>query len=199
MRPYRSATLESDSCHVGSPFVKLGEVREISAKEHRINEEIRASEVRLIGEDGKQVGIMHVRDALQIAEERGLDLVEVSPTASPPVCRLMDYGKFIYEKAKRERQSKKAQRAAEIKEIRLRPKIGEHDIAFKVKLIRKFLSTGSKVKVRVRFRGREVTYPEIGRNLLTDIANQLEDIAVVEQSPRMEGYSMLMILAPLSK
>ena len=143
---------------------------------------------------------MDVREAIQRAQQAGMDLVEVAPKSQPPVCRIMDYGKWMYLQRKKEQKAKAHRHETELKGIRIRtPKIGEHDIAFKVKLIRKFLSTGSKVKVRVRFRGREVTYPEIGRNLLTDIANQLEDIAVVEQSPRMEGYSMLMILAPLSK
>jgi len=141
------------------------------------------------------VGIVPLRDALESAQARDLDLVEVAPHAAPPVCRLMDYGKFLYEQAKKERKARKAQRA-EVKEIRLRPKTGEHDVAFKVRDARRFLNNGLKVKVRVRFRGREITYPEIGREMLNRIARELGDVAEIEQAPRMEGRSMLMILSP---
>jgi translation initiation factor IF-3 len=138
---------------------------------------------------------MPLRDALQAAKASDLDLVEVAPNADPPVCRLMDYGKFLYEQAKKERKARKAQRA-EVKEIRLRPKTGEHDVAFKVRDARRFLNSGLKVKVRVRFRGREITYPEIGRGMLNRIAEELGDVSEIEQAPRMEGRSMLMILTP---
>ena len=138
---------------------------------------------------------MPLRDALEAAQARDLDLVEVAPDATPPVCRLMDYGKFLYEQAKKEKKSRKAQKT-EVKEIRLRPKTGEHDVAFKVKGARRFLNDGLKVKVRVRFRGREITYPEIGREMLNRIAQELEDVSSIEQSPRMEGRSLLMILGP---
>ena len=138
---------------------------------------------------------MPFRDALEAAKARDLDLVEVAPNATPPVCRLMDYGKFLYEQAKKEKKSRKAQKT-EVKEIRLRPKTGEHDVAFKVRDARRFLNDGLKVKVRVRFRGREITYPEIGREMLKRIAQELEDVSSIEQSPRMEGRSMLMILSP---
>jgi translation initiation factor IF-3 len=141
------------------------------------------------------VGIVPVRDALEAARARDLDLVEVAPNATPPVCRLMDYGKFLYEQAKKEKKARKAQKT-EVKEIRLRPKTGEHDVAFKVRDARRFLNDGLKVKVRVRFRGREITYPEIGREMLNRIAQELEDVSSIEQSPRMEGRSMLMILSP---
>ncbi|MBC8248736.1 MAG: translation initiation factor IF-3 [Anaerolineales bacterium] len=167
----------------------------MSAKRHRVNEGIRAKEVRLIDENGQQVGIVPLRDALESAHARDLDLVEVAPNADPPVCRLMDYGKFLYEQAKKERKARKAQRA-EAKEIRLRPKTGEHDVAFKVRDARRFLKDGLKVKVRVRFRGREITYPEIGREMLNRIAQELGDVSEIEQSPRMEGRSLLMILSP---
>jgi translation initiation factor IF-3 len=160
-----------------------------------VNEGIRAKEVRLIDEEGQQVGIVPIRDALDAARASGLDLVEVAPNANPIVCRLMDYGKFRYEQAKRERKARKAQKT-EVKEIRLRPKTGEHDVAFKVRDARRFLNDGCKVKVRVRFRGREITYPEIGREMLARIAEELGDISEVEQRPRMEGRSMLMILSP---
>jgi translation initiation factor IF-3 len=136
-----------------------------------------------------------LQDALESAQANGLDLVEVAPSADPPVCRMMDYGKFRYEQAKRERKARKAQKT-EVKEIRLRPKTGEHDVAFKVKNARRFIDDGCKVKVRVRFRGREITYPEIGRQMLKKVAEELEDVAEVEQRPRMEGRSMLMILSP---
>jgi len=138
---------------------------------------------------------MPLRDALESTRARDLDLVEVAPHADPPVCRMMDYGKYLYEQAKRERKARKAQKT-EVKEIRLRPKTGEHDVAFKVKNARRFLNDGCKVKVRVRFRGREITYPEIGREMLNRIAEELEDVSEVEQRPSMEGRSMLMILSP---
>ena len=141
------------------------------------------------------MGVMPLRDALESTRARDLDLVEVAPHADPPVCRMMDYGKYLYEQAKRERKARKAQKT-EVKEIRLRPKTGEHDVAFKVKNARRFLNDGCKVKVRVRFRGREITYPEIGREMLKRIAQELEDVSSIEQSPRMEGRSMLMILSP---
>jgi len=135
------------------------------------------------------------RDALEAAQSRDLDLVEVAPNANPPVCRLMDYGKFLYDQAKKEKKARKAQKT-EVKEIRLRPKTGQHDVAFKVRDARRFLNDGLKVKVRVRFRGREITYPEIGREMLKRIAEELGDVSEVEQRPRMEGRSMLMILSP---
>ena len=138
---------------------------------------------------------MLLGDALEAAHSRDLDLVEVAPNANPPVCRLMDYGKFLYEQAKKEKKARKAQKT-EVKEIRLRPKTGQHDVAFKVRDARRFLNDGLKVKVRVRFRGREITYPEIGREMLKRIAQELEDVSTIEQSPRMEGRSLLMILSP---
>ena len=140
-----------------------------------------------------------MRDALTMARERNLDLVEVSPNAEPPVCRIMDYGKFLYERAKRERKARKSQKNVEVKEIRLTPKIGDHDIDFRVRDARRWLEVGSKVKVRVRFRGREITYPEIGRVLLQDVAERLSDVGAIESPPRMEGRSMLMILSPSTK
>ncbi len=172
--------------------------REISEKRYRINESIRAREVRLVGEEG-MLGIKPVREALAMARERGLDLVEVSPNADPPVCRMMDYGKFLYEKSKRERKARKAQKTVEVKEIRLRPKTGEHDVEFKVRDAERFLKQGHKVKVRVRFRGREITYPEIARELLVAFSERLSEVSVVESRPRMEGRSMLMILSPNTK
>jgi translation initiation factor IF-3 len=139
---------------------------------------------------------MDTRKALAIALEKNTDLVEVAPNAKPPVCRLMDYGKFLYEAQKRDRDARKSQTKVEIKEIRLRPKTGEHDIGFKVRDARRFLERGAKVKVRIRFRGREVTHPEVARELLTRVAEELHDVAVVEKRPSMEGMTMLMILGP---
>jgi translation initiation factor IF-3 len=145
------------------------------------------------------LGIMHIREALAVAREHDLDLVEVAPHADPPVCRLLDYGKYLYERTKKEKEARKAQKTRDIKEIRLRPKTGEHDVAHKVRDARRFLEEGSKVKVRVRFRGREITHPEVARDLLKRIAADLEDAGHVEQQPRLEGRTMLMILSPGSK
>ena len=166
---------------------------------YRINHAIRVPEVRLIDADGSHVGIVSLSKALTIAHERELDLVEVSPAANPPVARVMDYGKFLYQQAKRERESRKAQKQVEVKEIRLRPKTTEHHKSFKMRDARGWLEDGMKVKVRIRFRGREITYPEIARQQLAEIAEELSDVAVVEQRPNMEGRTMLMILAPAKK
>jgi len=154
--------------------------------------------VRLVGDEGV-IGVVSGNQALSIARERGLDLVEVSPNADPPVCRMMDYGKFLYNKAKKERKARKASKTIEVKGIRLRPKTGEHDIDFKVRDARRFLEEGCKVQVRVWFRGREITYPEIARELLDQVATRLSDVAVVEQPPRMEGRNMMMLLSPGTK
>lgn len=131
-----------------------------------------------------------------MAEERDLDLVEVAPEANPPVCRMMDYGKFLYERAKKEREARKAQKSLEVKEIQIRPKTGEHDLEFKLRNARRFLEQGYKVKVRVRFRGREIAYPEIALERLKQVAEALSDVSHVEKQPDMEGRTMLMILAP---
>ncbi|HOG47995.1 MAG TPA: translation initiation factor IF-3 [Anaerolineae bacterium] len=168
----------------------------MSSREVRLNQEIRAREIRLIDETGKQLGIYPVREAMQIADEKGLDLVEVAPNANPPVCRLMDYGKYLYERTKKEREDRRGQRIIEIKEVRLRPKIGEHDMGVKVRQMRTFLSDGAKVRVRVRFRGREITHPEVARDLLGHITDSLGDAATVEQQPLMDGKTMIMLLAP---
>lgn len=168
----------------------------ISKREHRLNREIRAREVRLVDEKGKQLGIYPTREALRLAEDRNLDLVEVAPNANPPVCRLLNYGKYLYERTRREREARKAQRQAEIKEIRLRPKTAEHDMMVKLKRAREFIEEGSKVRVRVRFRGREITHKEIALDLLNRIAAEMSDVAAIEQRPSMEGRTMLMVLAP---
>ena len=161
-----------------------------------MNQGIRAREVRLIGPDGDNVGVVSLNDAQQMASEAGLDLVEVAPNADPPVCRIMDFGKFIYERAKKEREARKGQTKVEIKEIRLRPKTTEHHRQFKVRDARRWLQEGKKVKVRVRFRGREIHYPELALQDLRDIAEELGDISMIELAPSMEGRSMLMVLAP---
>ncbi len=173
-----------------------GEERQISASDLRINEDIRAREVRLIGADGQNVGVVPIREALQVAQQAGLDLVEIAPNVDPPVCRVLDYGKFLYERAKKEREARKAQTKIEIKEIRLRPKTSDHHRSFKMRDARRWLTEGKKVRVRIRFRGREITYPEIAMNDLRDIAAELADVASIEQAPSMEGRTMLMTLAP---
>ncbi|MEI6778163.1 MAG: translation initiation factor IF-3, partial [Chloroflexales bacterium] len=165
----------------------------------RINNRIRAREVRLIDENGTQVGIVTVREAVILAEERGLDLVEVAPNAVPPVCRLLDYGKFRYEQSQKEREARKNQKQAELKQIRLMPKTDEHDMGVKANQARRFLLRGDKVKFNVRFRGREMAHPDIGRKMLEQIAEQLRDIAIVEQKPLMEGRVLSLLLAPTAK
>jgi translation initiation factor IF-3 len=152
--------------------------------------------VRLIDAEGRHGGIVPLSEALNLAQEADLDLVEVSPNAEPPVCKIMDYGKFLYEKAKREREARRAQKQIEVKEIRLRPKTSDHHRSFKVRSARRWLEDGMKVKVRIRFRGREFHYPEIAHELLAGIAEELSDIGEVEQRPNMEGRTMLMVLGP---
>jgi translation initiation factor IF-3 len=170
--------------------------RLISANEFRVNEGIRVAEVRLIGPDGGNVGVVPIKQALQIARDAELDLVEVSSGATPPVCRVMDFGKFIYEKAKKEREAKKSQTKIEVKEIRLRPKTNEAHRGFKVDDARRWLSQGHKVRVTIKFRGREMDYPEIALEDLKEIAQSLSDISTIEQTPMMEGRTMLVVLAP---
>ncbi len=169
------------------------------SREQRTNEAIRAKEVRLIGEKGDQLGVFPLKEALEIARGHHLDLVEVAPQAEPPVCRLLDHGKYTYERGRKAREAKKAQKRVEIKEIRLRPKTGEHDIEVKVNRMRGFLAEGFKVKVRVLFRGREITHPEIAQEMLRGIVVGIKDVAVVEFEPRMEGRSIFMVLAPSGK
>ncbi len=153
-------------------------------------------EVRLITETGSNIGVVSIEDALRRAEEAELDLVEVAPNADPPVCKIMNFGKFQYEQAKKERVARKQQKTVEVKEIRLRPKTTDHHLSFKMRAARRWLADGMKVKVRIRFRGREITYPEIARDQLVKIASDLQDVAIVEQHPGMEGRTMLMVLAP---
>ena len=155
--------------------------------------------MRVIDEEGSQVGILPTRDALEMARSRGLDLVEVAPNAIPPVCRLMDYGKFRYEQSRRERESRKHQHVVELKELRLQPKIDDHDVETKRRQAMRFLETGDKVKFTVRFRGREMAHPEIGRQILDQLAESLRPFGTLEQPPRMEGRTMTMQIAPLKQ
>ena len=163
----------------------------------RVNERIRIREVRLIDEEGNQIGVIPTREALDMARERGLDLVEVAPNASPPVCRLMDYGKFRYEQSRKERDSKKNQHVVKVKEVRIEPKIGDHDLETKGRQAAKFLESGDKVKLTVLFRGRSITHPELGKVLLERLGEQLKEAGVVEQAARMEGRTMTMYMAPV--
>jgi len=168
-------------------------------REYRLNERIRIPEVRLIDETGKQLGVMPTRQALIVAQERGLDLVEVAPGGKPPVCRLMDFGKFKYETTRREREARKSQRGKttnELREVRLEGRIGDHDLNTKVRQVRRLLGEGSKVKVSVRFRGREITHPEIGMALLRRVAENFVDEAGMEKQPSFEGRTLMMILTP---
>ncbi len=156
-------------------------------------------QVRLIDADGENKGVVTIDEAREAAESAGLDLVEVAPKAEPPVCRVLDFGKFLYEQAKKDREARKAQTKVEIKEIRLRPKTSEHHRSFKVKNARRWLTEGKKVLARIRFRGREITYPEIALEDLKQIAEELADVGVIEQAPRMEGRTMFMVLSPIKK
>jgi len=155
------------------------------------------AEVRVIDHDGKQLGVMPTRQALTVAAERGMDLVEVAPNSDPPVTRITDYGKFAYQRARREREARKAQKTTEVKEIRLRPKTGEHDIGYKMRDARRFLQRGDKVRLRVIFRGREMAHMELGHQLLAKLAAELQDVGTVEQMPSLEGRTMNLVLAPL--
>jgi translation initiation factor IF-3 len=162
----------------------------------RINDRIRAREVRLIGANGEQLGVMPVTEALAKADEANLDLVEVAPTATPPVCRVMDYGKYKYEQAKREREAHKKSKTSDLKGMRLSPKIGEHDLRVKTRAISGFLKDGDKVRVSMWFRGREMAHPQLGEQILRRMAQELAEVATVERHPLMEGRNMIMILAP---
>ena len=159
-----------------------------------INEQIRDKEVRLIGEDGEQLGIVSSRDALKMAEEAGLDLVKIAPTAKPPVCKIVDYGKYKYEQVRKEKEAKKKLKVIDIKEIRLSPNIDTNDLNTKIGAARKFLTKGDRVKITLRFRGREMAHMNNSKHILDDIAQSLSDIAVVEKAPKVEGRSMTMFL-----
>ncbi len=159
-----------------------------------INEQIRDKEVRLIGENGEQLGIVSTREAMKLAEDAGLDLVKIAPTAKPPVCKIVDYGKFKYDQLRKEKEARKKQRTVEIKEIRLSPNIDTNDLNTKMNAARKFITKGDRVKITLRFRGREMAHMNNSRHILDDFAENLSDIAVIEKAPKVEGRSMTMFL-----
>ncbi|MBM4271903.1 MAG: translation initiation factor IF-3 [Deltaproteobacteria bacterium] len=164
-------------------------------KDLKINDEIKATTVRVV-EAGKQLGIMTLEEALELAVKSGMDLVEVAPQSSPPVCRIMDYGKFRYQQSKKHQVAKKSQSVIQVKEIRIRPKTEEHDLQVKIKHVRKFLAQNDKVKITMMFRGREIAYTEIGRRIMEDVQKALTDIAVIDQHPKLEGRNMVMVVSP---
>ena len=160
-----------------------------------LNEQIRDKEIRLVGEDGEQLGIMSAKDALKMAKEANLDLVKIAPTAKPPVCKIVDYGKYRYEQARREKEAKKKQKVTEVKEIHLSPNIDVNDLTTKANQARKFLEKGNKVKVALRFRGREMAHMATGKEVLDTFLEKVSDVAVVEKPAKLEGRSMIMVLA----
>lgn len=168
-------------------------------KTHRLNDEITVLEIRLQGLEGEQLGIVNIRAALQMAEEAGVDLVEIAPTAKPPVCRIMDYGKFKYQEAKRAHEAKLKQKQVQVKEVKLRPGTDENDYQIKLRNMTRFLDDGDKVKVTLRFRGREMAHQEFGMRQLERIKADLEEVGQVEQMPKMEGRQMIMVIAPAKK
>lgn len=163
----------------------------------RINQEIRVKEIRLIDENGENKGVVNIKEALMLADEAGLDLIEISPQAVPPVCKIMDYGKYKYEQQKRKNEAKKNQKVVNIKELKLRPMIDVHDYEVKVKQAKKFLSQGDKVKFTIRFKGREMSANDMGRKVLDNLVEDLENVCKVETEPKVEGRQMMMIVAPL--
>jgi translation initiation factor IF-3 len=171
-------------------------VTAIQKQRVRINEQIKVPEIRLIGPDGQQIGVMSVKEALARAAEANLDLVEVAPQAAPPVCRIMDYGKYKYQQSKKQQEARRRQTTIQVKEIKVRPKIEEHDMAFKMRNARRFLTEGDKVKISVIFRGREIAHTDRGFRLLAQISEALADIAAVEQHPKLEGRNLSMIVSP---
>jgi translation initiation factor IF-3 len=177
-------------------LLKHGGGVQISRDRTRVNHAIQAPQLRVIDSDGKQLGILPRGEALRLAEERSLDLVEVAPQADPPVVKLMDFGKYQYERAKREREARKASKQIEVKEVRLRPKTDDHDVDFKVRQARSFLESGAKVKIRMRFRGREIYNLDVAKKQFDHFVQELEDVGVIEQRPSFEGRTMLMIMAP---
>ena len=177
-------------------FRIIQEVDHISKDNLKINEEIRAREVRVNSATGESLGIMSLRDALQLAAEQLLVLVEVAPTAKPPVCRIMDFGKYRYEQQKREKEAKKKQKVVTVKEVKLRPNIEQHDFNVKLKNALRFIEDGDKVKVTIMFRGRELSHPDLGRQILIKMAEELKELVVVEREPKLEGKNMIMILSP---
>ncbi len=180
--------------------IRGGKKGQATTQKNRINDDITAKEVRLIGVEGEQAGIVSLREAQDKADEAGVDLVEISPNAEPPVCKLMDYGKFLFEKAKEQKEQKKKQKQIQVKEIKFRPGTDEGDYQVKLRNLRKFLEAGDKAKITIRFRGREMAHQEIGIDLLNRVKADLEDLAQVESFPnRVEGRQMVMMMAPLAK
>ena len=177
-------------------FVVNLEVLTIAKLDHQLNEEIRDKEIRLIGADGAQLGILSAAEANAMAEEQGLDLVKISPNAVPPVCKIMDYSKYCFDQKKREKEAKKNQKVVEVKEIRMSPSIDTNDFNTKVKAAMKFLSDGNRVKVSVRFRGREMAHTNLGEKLLVEFAEACTEIATMEKNPKLEGRFMAMFLTP---
>ncbi|CDR33355.1 translation initiation factor IF-3 [Criblamydia sequanensis] len=165
----------------------------------RSNREIRAHKVRLINEEGEQVGIVSFQEALTKAEEAGLDLVEIVPTATPPICKIINFGKFRYDQTKREKESKKAQHQIKVKEVKLKPNIDEHDLQTKLRQAREFLDKGNKVKITLSFRGREMAHPEIGENLMNRVCEELAEAAIAESEPKRMGRILIVVLAPKPK
>ena len=178
------------------PFFVVMEVLTIAKLDHQLNDEIRDKEIRLIGADGAQLGIMSAAQANEMADEQGLDLVKISPNAVPPVCKIMDYSKFCFDQKKREKEAKKNQKVVEVKEIRMSPSIDTNDFNTKVKNAQKFLKEGNRVKVSVRFRGREMAHTNLGEKLLMDFAEACTEMATMEKNPKLEGRFMGMFLAP---
>lgn len=162
----------------------------------RVNRDIDARTIRLVGEDGAMVGVVSLQEGLEMAEKAGLDLVEVSPNADPPVCKILDYGKFKYEQQKKKAEARKKQKVIEVKEVKLRPNIDDNDYMVKMRNMRRFLEEGDKVKVTMRFRGREMAHQDIGMRVLDRVRQELDDLAKVEQLPKMEGRQMIMVVAP---
>ena len=177
-------------------FYRFMEVLTIAKLDHQLNEEIRDKEIRLIGADGAQLGIVSAAQANALAEEQGMDLVKISPNAVPPVCKIMDYSKFCYDQKKREKDAKKNQKVVEIKEIRMSPSIDTNDLNTKIKAAQKFLSDGNRVKVSIRFRGREMAHTNIGEKILLDFADACAEQASLEKNPKLEGRFMAMFLSP---
>ena len=191
--PHRSPDADPDRAAAGQE-----KESRINKKEEavRVNERIRIPNIRVVDDEGNQLGIMSSRDALNLARERGLDLVEVSPLASPPVCRIMDYGKFKYEASKRANKDKKKQHRVQVKEIKFKVKIDDHDFDFKVANAKKFLIGNNRVKFTVSFRGREISHPELGRELLNRAAKEVEEVGLIESHPRLDGFAMTMYVVP---
>lgn len=176
---------------------RMGGVTIAKSDEPRINEAIRSQTCRLIGVDGSQLGIFAIRDAQRVADDQGLDLVEIAPNAEPPVCRVMNYGKFKYEQEQKAKAARKNQVRVDIKEMKFRPKIDTGDYETKKKHVMRFLASGAKVKITIMFRGREMAHPEIGLNMLEKLADDLKDVCTVEAQPKLEGRNMHMLVAPL--